>query len=68
MAGIDPRIRDAIKEATLKAGQSDQVASRLNNWLEKLLDGTEKIEIRESVFNHLEVIYDAISLETDLDN
>ncbi len=68
MAGIDPRMRDAIKDATAKAGQNDSVASRLCSWLEKLLDGTEEIENRESVFRHLDSIYDAILIDTNSDN
>ena len=65
MVDIDPGFKKAISDAVSSQGQNDKVTARLSNWFEKILEGSEKIENKDSAFKYLELIYDVIELEDD---
>ena len=56
---LDPRIRAAVIEATSEAGQPSALADKLIAWLDSLSSGNESLTDRDSVYRHLELLYDS---------
>ena len=62
---LDPRIRQAVKDAVHDSDQPSNLGEKLIHWLEALTSGNEKLEDRDSVERHLELLYEAVSLMED---
>ena len=60
---LDPRIRDAIVEASDEQGQGPGLADKLVAWVDALAKGNEVLSDRDSVHRHLELLYDATTTD-----
>lgn len=56
---LDPKINQAIIEASQGLKQSEELTRRLTAWISALLDGNESLSDPDSRDRHLELIYDA---------
>ena len=54
---MDPRIRDAIFQATRQHGQSQELARKLASWFDAVASGNEDVNDSQAAARHLELAY-----------
>lgn len=64
---LDEKIAEAICEAVSEYGQHQKLALRLIAWLEAVTSGNEDINDAVAAQRHLDVLYDATSVDKLLD-
>ena len=55
---VDPKIKEAIKEAVEENGQSKALAHRLVAWFDAIASGNEDTNDTQSANRHLELLYE----------
>ena len=61
---IDKTIKEAIENATKKAGQPGALSKKVLAWLQLVASGSEDLHDRETAQRHLEVLFDAVQVTT----
>lgn len=64
---LDVRIKEAISEAVYELRQDEGLSNKMIAWIEALVSGNESLEDRDSVYRHLELLYDATTVEIEED-
>lgn len=64
MPTIANEVRDAIRTAVEEAGQPENVADKLVAWMERIASGAESVADEESVRRHLDVLIEAVEVDT----
>lgn len=64
MPSIANEVRNAIRSAVEEAGQPEDVADKLVSWMERIASGAESVADEESVRRHLDVLIEAVEVDT----
>ncbi len=59
---IDGEIRNAIHLGVTEMGQPRSLARRLEAWFRQLVEGTDSLDDMDSVYDHLELLLDAVEI------
>lgn len=64
MPTIANEVRSAIRTAVEEGGQPEDVADKLISWMERIASGAESVADEESVRRHLDVLIEAVEVDT----
>lgn len=62
---VDSKIKEAIEEVVLEAGQPESLARKIAKWFEAIASGNEDISNEQSTDRHLELLYEETQLPTE---
>lgn len=62
---IDPKIREAIKDAVAHLGQPEGLAHKLDSWFEAIATDNERITDKQLTEKRLEMLYDEVLLDAN---
>lgn len=60
---IDPKIKEAIKDAVTELGQPEGLARKLDSWFEAVATGNEDIANNQLTEKRLEMLYADVQLD-----
>lgn len=68
MMAIDPKMKEAIEDVVDTIAQPETVAKRLIAWIEQIVSGNEDINDKQFANRHLELLYDAIVVDDEIED
>lgn len=60
---IDPKIKEAIKDAVIELGQPEGLARKLDSWFEAVATSNEDIANNQLTEKRLEMLYEDVKLD-----